>query len=104
MHLTKILQNALSTPIHRSAHAFPMKRSTAMNALIDPACPACDCMMWISEIEPAKPCYDRRTFVCPRCHQVEGLVVQFRRRGRKERDKVMAAFEAIPRCRRAARS
>ena len=61
-----------------------MIHSMTINALIDPPCPACDCIMWISEIEPAKPCFDRRTYVCPRCQQVEVMVVQFRNRKRRK--------------------
>jgi len=34
--------------------------------------------MWISLIEPYKPRYDRRTFECPRCNNIDVIVVRFR--------------------------
>jgi hypothetical protein len=49
-----------------------------VGATIDPACPACGCTMWISLIEPYKPRYDRRTFECPRCNNIDVIVVRFR--------------------------
>ena len=47
-----------------------------VDALKDPPCPECEVMMWISEIEPDKPDFDRRTFECPRLH-TETMVVGF---------------------------
>jgi hypothetical protein len=61
-----------------------MKLSATINELVDPLCPTCDCVMWVSEIEPAKPRYDRRTYVCPRCQHVEVMVVQFRNKKRRK--------------------
>ena len=54
-----------------------------INATIDPACPMCDCIMWISVIEPTKPLYDKRTYICPRCDHVEVAIVQFREKTRR---------------------
>jgi hypothetical protein len=54
-----------------------MKDCQTADALKDPPCPECGAMMWISEIEPDKPDFDRRTFECPRCLHTETTVVGF---------------------------
>lgn len=53
-----------------------MKQSCTIDALKDPPCPECDCMMWIKTIEPDKPHHERWTYECPRCLYVESLVLE----------------------------
>ena len=42
-----------------------------------PACPKCECLMWLTYVEPDRPHYDKRTFVCPRCEFQEMVVVKY---------------------------
>ena len=53
-----------------------MKHSQTVDALRDPSCPKCGCMMWILTLEPGEPGHDTRTFGCPRCQYVEAFEVQ----------------------------
>ncbi|HZP79482.1 MAG TPA: response regulator [Pseudolabrys sp.] len=40
-----------------------------------PACPHCGWVMWLSQIEPEKPGYDKRIFECARCELTQQRVV-----------------------------
>jgi hypothetical protein len=48
------------------------------DSILRPACPKCGATMLLSHIEPVKPDYDKRTFVCPMCHHSESAVVKFK--------------------------
>jgi hypothetical protein len=43
-----------------------------------PACPKCECPMWLASIEPDKPDHDKRRHECPRCQYEEETVVRYR--------------------------
>ena len=44
--------------------------------IIVPICARCGCAMPLAKFEPDKPGYDRRTFECPRCHEVKTEIVE----------------------------
>ncbi len=32
-----------------------------------PPCPVCEWPMWMTDLAPSRPNYERRLFLCPRC-------------------------------------
>ena len=53
-----------------------MRNFEIANPRKDPQCAECGCMMWLYVVEPRKMGYEERTFKCPRCHHVDGAVVE----------------------------
>jgi transposase-like protein len=43
-----------------------------------PTCPRCWALMWLTRIEPDKPGYDNRTFVCASCDYTITETVKYR--------------------------
>ena len=43
-----------------------------------PECPKCKTAMMLSRIELDQPGHDKRTFECPKCENVETMVVKYR--------------------------
>ena len=54
-----------------------MKQSNTIDALKDPPCPECGCMMWLQTVEPTEPGADKRTYECPRCLYVTEFEVRY---------------------------
>src|SRR5262249_9740352 len=69
-------ESCQSIPVRSRGHAAAMKHAQIVDALKDPSCPECGCMMWIQTLEPGEPGHDKRTFGCPRCQHVEVFEVQ----------------------------
>jgi hypothetical protein len=65
-----------SSDVRSGDHVAWIKRSQTIDALRDPSCPECGCMMWLQILEPSEPGCDKRTFACPRCQYVEVFEVQ----------------------------